>query len=97
MPTLQALRQPLEQGRVVITRSAGSVAFPSRFQLVAATNPCPCGWAGDGRRACRCSAGAVVAYQRALSGPLLDRLDLQVNVPRTPLEALGYRLVEPAA
>jgi magnesium chelatase family protein len=89
VPTLQALRQPLEQGRVVITRSAGSVAFPSRFQLVAATNPCPCGWAGDGRRACRCSAGAVVAYQRALSGPLLDRLDLQVNVPRTPLEALG--------
>jgi magnesium chelatase family protein len=87
--TLQALRQPLEQGRVVITRSEGSVAFPSRFQLVAATNPCPCGWAGDGRRACRCSAGAVVAYQRVLSGPLLDRIDLQVNVPRTPLEALG--------
>jgi magnesium chelatase family protein len=87
--TLQALRQPLEQGRVVITRSGGSVAFPARFQLVAATNPCPCGWAGDGGRPCRCSVAAVETYQRGLSGPLLDRIDLQVYVPRVPPESLG--------
>jgi magnesium chelatase family protein len=87
--TLQALRQPLEQGRVLITRSGGSVAFPARFQLVAATNPCPCGWAGDGGRPCRCSPAAVDGYQRGLSGPLLDRIDLQVHVPRVAPEALG--------
>src|SRR5215472_8301594 len=87
--TLQALRQPLEQGRVVLTRRGGAVSYPARFQLVAATNPCPCGWEGDAQRACRCTAGAIDAYRRALSGPLLDRIDLQVAVPRTPLEALG--------
>lgn len=87
--TLQALRQPLEQGRVVITRSGGSVSFPARFQLVAATNPCPCGWAGAGGRACRCSPAAVDAYQRALTGPLLDRIDLQVHVRRVPPESLA--------
>jgi magnesium chelatase family protein len=86
---LQALRQPLEQGSVSITRSSGTVAYPCRFMLVAATNPCPCGWAGDAARACRCSPAAVDAYQRALSGPLLDRIDLNVTVPRPPLEALG--------
>jgi magnesium chelatase family protein len=87
--TLQALRQPLEQGRVVITRSGGSLAFPARFQLVAATNPCPCGWYGSDRKPCRCSPAAVDAYQRGLSGPLLDRMDLQVHVPWIPPEALG--------
>jgi magnesium chelatase family protein len=79
---LQALRQPLESGRVTITRSGGSVAYPARFTLVAATNPCPCGWAGDGRRACRCTPAVIDAYQRKLSGPLLDRIDLKVNVRR---------------
>ena len=87
--TLQALRQPLEQGRVVVTRSGGSVVFPARFQLVAATNPCPCGWAGDGGRPCRCSPTAVDAYLRGLTGPLLDRIDLQVYVPRVAPETLG--------
>jgi magnesium chelatase family protein len=87
--TVQALRQPLEQGRVVITRRGGAVTYPARFQLVAATNPCPCGWAGDAERACRCAPRAMEAYRRALSGPLLDRVDLQVVVPRTPLEALS--------
>ncbi|HEY4026613.1 MAG TPA: YifB family Mg chelatase-like AAA ATPase [Candidatus Dormibacteraeota bacterium] len=86
---LQALRQPLEQGRVVITRRAGSVTYPARFQLVAATNPCPCGYDGDARRPCRCRPAAIEAYRRALSGPLLDRIDLQVTVSRVPLEALG--------
>jgi magnesium chelatase family protein len=86
---LQALRQPLETGRVSITRSGGSVAYPARFTLVAATNPCPCGWAGDTRRACRCTPAMVDAYQRRLSGPLLDRIDLKVGVRRVPLEALA--------
>jgi magnesium chelatase family protein len=88
-PVLQALRQPLETGRVAITRSGGSVAYPARFTLVAATNPCPCGWAGDGRRACRCTPAMVDSYQRRLSGPLLDRIDLKVGVRRVPLEALA--------
>jgi magnesium chelatase family protein len=87
--TLQSLRQPLEQGRVVLSRRGGAVSYPSGFQLVAATNPCPCGWDGDDRRACRCTPGGIEAYRRALSGPLLDRIDLQATVPRTPLEALS--------
>jgi magnesium chelatase family protein len=86
---LQALRQPLETGKVTITRSAGSVAYPAHFTLVAATNPCPCGWAGDARRACRCTPAMVDAYERRLSGPLLDRIDLKVGVRRVPLEALA--------
>jgi magnesium chelatase family protein len=88
-PVLQALRQPLETGRVRITRSAGSVVYPARFTLVAATNPCPCGWAGDGLRTCRCTPAAVNTYQRRLSGPLLDRIDLQVAVRRLKLETLA--------
>ena len=86
--TLQALRQPLEQGRIVLTRRSGTVAYPARFQLVAATNPCPCGRLGDLERPCRCGGTAVQAYLRGLSGPLLDRIDLQVTVPRVPLDAL---------
>ena len=87
--TLQALRQPLETGRVTLTRSRGSVTYPARFTMVAATNPCPCGWAGDDRRVCRCPAPAVERYLRSLSGPLLDRIDLRVAVTRPPLEALS--------
>jgi magnesium chelatase family protein len=86
---LQALRQPLESGRVTITRSGGAVAYPARFMLVAATNPCPCGWAGDGQRHCRCTPAVIDAYQRRLSGPLLDRIDLKVSVKRVALEALA--------
>jgi magnesium chelatase family protein len=88
-PVLQALRQPLEGGRVSITRSGGSVTYPARFTLVAATNPCPCGWAGDRVRSCRCTVAAIDMYQRRLSGPLLDRIDLQVAVRRVPLEQLA--------
>jgi len=88
-PVLQALRQPLEAGRVVITRSAGSVSYPARFTLVAATNPCPCGWAGDSIRTCRCTPGGIDSYQRRLSGPLLDRIDLKVGVRRVKLETLA--------
>ena len=86
---LQALRQPLEAGRVTITRSRGSVCFPARFTLVAATNPCPCGWLGDDRRPCHCPQGTIERYQRSLSGPLLDRIDLRVAVTRPPLAALS--------
>ena len=88
-PVLQALRQPLETGRVTITRSAGSVSYPAKFTLVAATNPCPCGWAGDPIRTCRCTPGAIDAYRRRLSGPLLDRIDLKVGVRRVRLETLA--------
>jgi magnesium chelatase family protein len=87
-PVLQALRQPLETGRIVITRSGGSVTYPARFTLVAATNPCPCGWLGDKVRVCRCSPNAINTYQRRLSGPLLDRIDLKVGVRRMKLETL---------
>jgi magnesium chelatase family protein len=88
-PALQALRQPLETGRVMITRSGGSVLYPARFTLVAATNPCPCGWAGDAVRICRCAPAAIDSYQRKLSGPLLDRIDLKVGVRRVKLETLA--------
>jgi magnesium chelatase family protein len=88
-PALQSLRQPIETGRVTLTRSRGAVTYPARFTLVAATNPCPCGWAGDERRACRCPPAAIGRYQRSLSGPLLDRIDLRVAVSRPPLEALS--------
>ena len=88
-PVLQALRQPLETGRVTITRSAGSVSYPARFTLVAATNPCPCGWAGDPVRSCRCTPAGIDAYRRRLSGPLLDRIDLKVGVRRVKLETLA--------
>ncbi|MGH7902529.1 MAG: YifB family Mg chelatase-like AAA ATPase [Candidatus Dormibacteraceae bacterium] len=86
---LQSLRQPLEQGRVTVTRSGGTVTYPARFSLVAATNPCPCGWLGDPRHGCRCTPAAIESYQRSLSGPLLDRIDLRVAVARPPLEALS--------
>jgi magnesium chelatase family protein len=80
-PTLEALRQPLEDGRVAIVRARGSVVYPSRFMLVAATNPCPCGSAGDGDR-CACSESDLARHRRRLSGPLLDRIDLLVNLDR---------------
>ncbi|EGJ10132.1 putative Mg(2+) chelatase family protein [Rubrivivax benzoatilyticus JA2 = ATCC BAA-35] len=81
---LEALREPLETGRITISRAARQAQFPARFQLVAALNPCPCGWLGAFAatgRACRCSADAVARYQGRLSGPLLDRIDLQIEVP----------------
>jgi len=81
-----ALRQPLESGRLVLSRSRGTVVFPARFQLVLAANPCPCGWAvGKGRR-CRCTPVQKMAYQAKLSGPLLDRVDLQVELLPVPLD-----------
>jgi magnesium chelatase family protein len=77
---LEALREPLESGRVTISRAARHAEFPARFQLVAAMNPCPCGHLGDRHHPCRCSADAISRYQAKLSGPLLDRIDLRVEV-----------------
>jgi pilus assembly protein CpaF len=80
----------LETGRITIARAAHRASFPARFQLVAAMNPCPCGWRGDSRRACRCTPEQVARYQGRISGPLLDRIDLQVEVPAlAPQELLG--------
>ncbi|GAA5232839.1 YifB family Mg chelatase-like AAA ATPase [Verticiella sediminum] len=85
---LEALREPLETGVLAITRARHRVEYPARFQLVAAMNPCPCGWAGHPRRACRCSAERLARYTARLSGPLLDRIDLQVTLPPTEADAL---------
>jgi magnesium chelatase family protein len=81
-PVLDALRQPLEEGTVVISRAAGQVAYPARIQLVAAMNPCRCGYYGDPDRACQCLLGEPERYVRRISGPLLDRLDLRIEVAR---------------
>jgi magnesium chelatase family protein len=86
-PTLEALRQPLEDGRVTIVRGQRSLIFPTRFMLVAATNPCPCGFAGVGDR-CSCAEADLRRHRRRLSGPLLDRIDLLVNVERPAEEEL---------
>lgn len=78
---LEALRQPLEEGRVIVARAARTSSFPARFMLVAAMNPCPCGFLGDRRRACRCSDPQIQRYASRISGPLRDRIDLVVEVP----------------
>ncbi len=80
--TLDVLREPMESGRVSISRAARQAEFPARFQLVAAMNPCPCGWAGDPSGRCHCTGEQVARYRAKLSGPLLDRIDLHVSVPR---------------
>jgi magnesium chelatase family protein len=95
---VEGLRQPLEDGRVVVARAAGTVEFPARFMLVAASNPCPCGFADDPRRHCRCPDHRALTYRQRLSGPLLDRIDLQLNVPRlTRSELLGSTAAESSA
>ena len=88
-PVLEVLRQPLEEGRVTIARAARSAVFPARFVLVAAMNPCPCGYCGDERRACRCTPGSIAQYRGRLSGPLRDRIDLIVEVPAVPISAIS--------
>lgn len=88
MHTLQALRQPLEQGYVKIVRADGAYTFPARFKLLAASNPCPCGYLGDREVACKCSATAIERYQAKLRGPLADRIDMIVDVARPDPELL---------
>ena len=82
--TLQGIRQPIETGSVVVTRADGSVSLPSRFALVAAANPCPCGYLGDPDHACSCSAANVRIYQSRIGGPLMDRMDIRIDVRRIP-------------
>ena len=81
---LEVLREPLESGVVTISRAARQCEFPARFQLVAAMNPCPCGWAGDPSGRCRCHPDAILRYRGRISGPLLERIDLHLEVPRLP-------------
>ena len=87
-PVLELLRQPLEERQVTISRAAMALAFPSSFLLVCAMNPCPCGYLGDAARRCQCPPQAVQKYRSRISGPLLDRIDLQVDVPVAPFERL---------
>ncbi len=86
--TLEALRQPMEDGFITISRASGSLVFPCRFLLLAASNPCPCGFLGHPKKSCRCLPGAILKYKRRLSGPLLDRIDLHVDVPPVEEEKL---------
>lgn len=86
---LEVLRQPLEDGHVTISRAAASLDFPSKFMLVAAMNPCPCGYAGDPKRECRCTHQKIQAYRNRISGPLLDRIDLHIEVPPVPYNELS--------
>jgi magnesium chelatase family protein len=95
---LEVLRQPLEDGTVTISRVNGTVTFPAKFMLVGAMNPCPCGYAGDPLRECTCSPTAIAKYQRRLSGPLLDRIDIHVEVPRVQYDKLtGNTQGEPSS
>jgi magnesium chelatase family protein len=86
---LEVLRQPLEDRIVTLSRAAGSITYPANFMLVAAQNPCPCGWHGDAERECTCSPALVTRYQKRVSGPLLDRIDIHVEVPRVAYEKLS--------
>jgi magnesium chelatase family protein len=85
---LEVLREPIESGVVTISRAARQAEYPAAFQLIAAMNPCPCGYLGDARGKCRCTSEQVQRYRARLSGPLLDRLDLHIEVPRVPAEVM---------
>ena len=89
---LEVLRQPLEDGHVCVSRAAASYDFPSRFMLVTAMNPCPCGYYGDASHECRCSQRSIIKYQSRVSGPLLDRIDIQIEVP--PVEVRRLPIME---
>ncbi len=88
---LEALRQPLEEGTITITRSLVTASFPAKFMLIAAMNPCPCGYFGDRVRTCRCSPQQIRQYQAKISGPLLDRIDLHIEVPSVKYRALSNK------
>jgi magnesium chelatase family protein len=94
---LEVLRQPLESGQVTITRAAATVDFPARFMLVGAMNPCPCGYYGDPKRQCTCSPFQVRNYLGRISGPLMDRIDLQIEVPAVPFKELSADTAGPSS
>lgn len=89
---LENLRQPLEEGTITVSRASGSVIFPARFMLIASMNPCPCGFVSDPNIACTCTPGTILKYQQKISGPLLDRIDLRVEVPRVAFDDLAIAL-----
>ncbi|MBM3256893.1 MAG: YifB family Mg chelatase-like AAA ATPase [Candidatus Liptonbacteria bacterium] len=88
---VESLRAPMEMGAVRVARARGTLSFPARFTLVAAMNPCPCGYYGDQEKDCKCAAFEVIRYQKKISGPIVDRIDLHVSVPRVPIEELRTR------
>ncbi len=95
---LEVLRQPLEDGHVTISRAAQSLSFPAKFQLIASMNPCPCGFYGDARRACVCSSTQIRRYLARISGPLLDRIDIHIEVPRlSPQDLMSKAIGESSA
>ncbi len=95
---IESLRQPLEDGIITVARSQGTVTFPARFILVASQNPCPCGYATDPDQACSCTPVSLLRYHKKISGPLLDRIDLHVEVPRVKFDKLtSTELAEPSA
>lgn len=91
MRVLEVLRQPIEDKVVTISRANGTLTFPASFQLVAAMNPCPCGYYGDPVKACTCSSATVTKYQKRISGPLMDRIDIHIEVPRVEYDKLSDR------
>jgi magnesium chelatase family protein len=86
---LEVMRQPMEDKVVTISRAKGSLTFSANFQLIAAMNPCPCGWYGDSQKPCTCAPVVVTKYQKRISGPLLDRIDIHIDVPRVDYEKLS--------
>jgi len=89
---LEALRQPMEDGFVTISRAHGRITYPSKFLLIAAQNPCPCGYLGDKSHECRCAPGIIIRYQKRVSGPMLDRIDIHLDVPAVKIEKLTSNL-----
>ena len=95
---LEVMRQPLEDKKVTISRAQGSLSFPANFQLIGAMNPCPCGYYGDESHPCTCSMQMITRYQKRLSGPLLDRIDIHIEVPKVDFDKLSAdRSGEPSA
>ncbi len=90
---IESLRQPLEDGKVTVARASGTVTFPARFTLVAAQNPCPCGFLGHPKKQCVCSAAQIAKYERKISGPVVDRIDLHIEMPPVPVEKLVGRSI----
>src|SRR5512137_1834851 len=86
---LESIRQPMEDGVVTVSRAAGTLTFPAKFILVAASNPCPCGYYGDSNKKCRCLPGMVSRYQKRISGPIIDRIDLHLELPAVQVEKLS--------
>jgi magnesium chelatase family protein len=91
---LEVLREPMETGQITISRASQQAEYPARFQLIAAMNPCPCGHLGDGTDRCHCSSEQIARYRGRISGPLLDRIDMHVEVPRQPAPLLVQTEIE---